>query len=126
MVPPAYFAPVDAGQVHRHRIDRSTIPFCLTVNHRGAIAWEGVMCTAPCTEPSLDELFGDSAMCILMRRDGVAESNVRALLCALKITRAVGSCGTERRLGAGKAQPMCAIQAGQQITGSGQSLLRFR
>ena len=68
------------------------------------------MCKAPCTEPSLDELFGDSAMRILMRRDGVAESDVRALLCALKITRAVGSCGTERAIGAAKAQPICAIQ----------------
>jgi hypothetical protein len=64
------------------------------------------MCKALCTEPSLDELFGDSAMRLLMRRDGVAESDVRALLRALKITRAVGSCGIERGLSAAKAQPM--------------------
>jgi hypothetical protein len=41
-----------------------------------------------CTEPSLDELFGDAAMRLLMRRDGVTESDIRALLCTLKDARA--------------------------------------
>ena len=30
-----------------------------------------------CTEPSLDELFGDVAVRLLMRRDGVTESDIR-------------------------------------------------
>ena len=30
-----------------------------------------------CTEPSLDELFGDAAMRLLMGRDGVTESNIQ-------------------------------------------------
>ena len=33
-----------------------------------------------CAEPSLDELFRDIAVQILMRRDGVRESDIRALL----------------------------------------------
>jgi hypothetical protein len=41
-----------------------------------------------CIEPSLDELFGDAAMRLLMRRDGVTESDIRALLCTLKDARA--------------------------------------
>ena len=52
------------------------------------------MCDARGTEPSLDELFGDAAIRLLMRRDGVTESDVRALLCALKNARAVGLCET--------------------------------
>ena len=52
------------------------------------------MCDVPGTEPSLDELFGDAAIRLLMRRDGVTESDVRALLCALKNARAVGLCET--------------------------------
>ena len=55
------------------------------------------MCDVPGTEPSLDELFGDAAIRLLMRRDGVTESDVRALLCALKNARAVGLCETTRR-----------------------------
>ena len=49
-----------------------------------------------CTEPSLDELFGDAAIRLLMRRDGVTESDVRALLCELKNARAVRLCETKR------------------------------
>jgi hypothetical protein len=41
-----------------------------------------------CAGPSLDELFDDFAMQLLMRRDGVTESDVRALLCELKDIRA--------------------------------------
>ena len=52
------------------------------------------MCDVQCTEPSLDELFGEAAIRLLMRRDGVTESDVRALLCALKNARAVGLCET--------------------------------
>jgi hypothetical protein len=50
-----------------------------------------------CTEPSLDELFGDSAMRLLMRRDGVTESDIRALLCELKDARAVAFGGQQSR-----------------------------
>ena len=42
-----------------------------------------------CTEPSLDELFGDVAMRLFMRRDGVTESEIRTSLCELKDARAV-------------------------------------
>jgi hypothetical protein len=53
------------------------------------LCWEEVMFKERCTEPSLDELFGDSAMRLLMQRDGVTESDIRALLCELKDARAV-------------------------------------
>jgi hypothetical protein len=52
------------------------------------LRWEEVMLNGRCIEPSLDELFGDAAMRLLMRRDGVTESDVRALLCILKDARA--------------------------------------
>ena len=58
------------------------------------------MCNERCAEPSLDELFGDSAMRLLMRRDGVTESDIRALLRKLKDVRAMASCGTKREPGA--------------------------
>src|SRR5262245_38526300 len=45
---------------------------------------EDVMCNTRGTEPSLDELFGDVAMQLLMRRDGVTESDVQALLSELR------------------------------------------
>ena len=51
------------------------------------------MCNTRGTEPSLDELFGDVAMQLLMRRDGVTESDVRALLSELWDVRAVASAG---------------------------------
>ena len=35
-------------------------------------------------EPSLDELFGDDAIQLLMRRDGVTESEVRVLLAKMR------------------------------------------
>jgi hypothetical protein len=35
-------------------------------------------------EPSLDELFGDDAIQLLMRRDGVTESEVRVLLAEVR------------------------------------------
>jgi hypothetical protein len=38
------------------------------------------MCNTQCTGPSLDELFRDTAVQLLMRRDGVTESDIRALL----------------------------------------------
>jgi len=46
------------------------------------------MLNGRCAEASLDELFGDAAMRLLMRRDGVTESDIRALLCTLKDARA--------------------------------------
>ena len=49
-----------------------------------------------CAEPSLDELFGDAAMRLLMRRDGVTESDIRALLCKLKDGHAVAPGGRKR------------------------------
>ena len=60
---------------------------------------EGVMCNTRGTEPSLDELFGDVVMQLLMRRDGVTESDLRALLSELSDARAVASGGTARKSG---------------------------
>jgi hypothetical protein len=53
-----------------------------------------------CAEPSLDELFEDAVMRLLMRRDGVTESDIRALLCTLKDARAVALSATKRGPGA--------------------------
>jgi hypothetical protein len=36
-----------------------------------------------CAEPTLDDLLSDSAMWLLMRRDGVEESDLRVLLGAV-------------------------------------------
>jgi hypothetical protein len=52
------------------------------------------------TDPSLDELFGDTAMRLLMRRDGVTESDVRTLLWKLKDARALALGATKRGHGA--------------------------
>jgi putative hemolysin len=38
------------------------------------------MCNTCCSEPSLDELFRDDSIQLLMSRDGAKESDVRALL----------------------------------------------
>ena len=51
------------------------------------------------TQPSLDELFGDVAMQLLMRRDGVTGSDVQALLSELRDARAVASGGTAAKSG---------------------------
>jgi hypothetical protein len=50
-----------------------------------------------CAEPSLDELFDDFAVQLLMRRDGVTESDVRALLCDLKGVRKAALGGIKRK-----------------------------
>jgi hypothetical protein len=57
------------------------------------------MCNTRGTESSLDELFGDGAMQLLMRRDGATESDVRAPLSELRDARAVASGGTARESG---------------------------
>jgi hypothetical protein len=49
---------------------------------------EDVMSNARSTEPSLDELFQDASIQLLMRRDGVQESDVRALLQRMSAVRA--------------------------------------
>ena len=64
------------------------------------------MCNAHCAEPSLDELFGDVAIQLLMRRDGVTESDVRALLDRLRLARA-------KRCGEPTLEPGAVIGAGQ-------------
>ena len=61
------------------------------------------MCNAPCTEPPLDELFWDDAMQLLMRRDGITEGDIRALLCTLKDARAVALGATKRGSGSIKS-----------------------
>jgi hypothetical protein len=55
---------------------------------------EEVMWNRRSTEPSLDELFRDVTMQLLMRRDGVTESDVRALLGQLRNAREAASGGT--------------------------------
>ena len=67
------------------------------------------MCHAHCTEPSLNELFDDVAIQLLMQRDRVTERDVRALLDALRHARAErsgettpdpgGLIGTDQPLG---------------------------
>jgi hypothetical protein len=47
-----------------------------------------------CAEPSLDELFRDIAVQLLMRCDGVMESDIRALLGEVKQARAATSTET--------------------------------
>ena len=42
-----------------------------------------------CIEPTLDELLGDSAVRLLMQRDGVTENDIRALVSDLKDARTV-------------------------------------
>ena len=90
------------------------------------------MCNARRTEPSLDELFGDSAMRLLMRRDGVTESDVRALLCKLKDARAVESCKTKRGSGGAKSaghmpnrREMIVGSGATKSSEAGKNLLRF-
>jgi hypothetical protein len=55
------------------------------------------MSSPSCNEPSLDELFGDFAIQLLMRRDGVTESDIRELLRKIKLARAGELGATERR-----------------------------
>ena len=52
------------------------------------------VCNERRAEPSLNELLGDFAMQLLMRRDGVTESDIRALLCEVKDARAAALGGT--------------------------------
>ena len=52
---------------------------------------EEVICIRRCTEPSLDELFGDVAMQLLMRCDGVRENDIQVLLGELRDTQVVAS-----------------------------------
>jgi hypothetical protein len=85
---------VDSGQVYRHSINRRFHPIRLPLN---CLWWEEVMFNERCTEPSLDELFGDFAMRLLMRRDGVTESDIQALLCELRNARAGALGGTKRK-----------------------------
>ena len=47
-----------------------------------------------CAEPSLDELFCDIAVRLLMRRDRVTESDIRALLGEMEEARAATSAET--------------------------------
>jgi hypothetical protein len=65
------------------------------------------MCNRRCTEPSLDELFRDIAVQLLMRRDGVRESDVRSLLGELRDARALASgeavCERSTSIGADQA-----------------------
>jgi hypothetical protein len=55
------------------------------------------MCNTRFSEPSLDELFRDAPMQLLMRRDGVTEGEVRALLGGVKEARTVVSSLVRRR-----------------------------
>ena len=64
------------------------------------IVVEEVMFNGRCTDLSLDELLGDTAMRLLMRRDGVTESDIRALFSRLKDARAVAFGATKRAPGA--------------------------
>ena len=78
---------------------RSLLRFCRRKPSSSAVAevWqEEVMWNGRGTEPSLDELFRDVAMQLLMRRDGVRESDVRMLLSELRDAREAASGETPR------------------------------
>ena len=49
-----------------------------------------------CIEPTLDELLGDSAVRLLMQRDGVTENDIRARVSDLKDARTVALDRTKR------------------------------
>ena len=77
----------------------SLLRFCRRKPSSSAVAevsQEEVMWNGRDAEPSLDELFRDVAMQLLMRRDGVKESDVRALLGELRGVREAASGGTAR------------------------------
>ena len=78
------------------------------------LRWKEVMFNACCTEPSLDELFEDAAMRFFMQRDGVTESDIRALLCTLKDARAVALGATKRAPGAIKGESKSTVSAMQR------------
>jgi molybdopterin-biosynthesis enzyme MoeA-like protein len=46
------------------------------------------------TEPSLDELFADVAIQLLMQRDGVTESEIRALLAKVEEAQTTASANS--------------------------------
>ena len=66
----------------------------------GRLAWfwcEKIMFNeCCCIEPTLDELLGDAAVRLLMRRDGVTETDIRLLLSELKDARLVASDRAKR------------------------------
>jgi hypothetical protein len=79
---------------------------------------EEVMWTRPGTEPSLDELFHDVTIQLLMRRDGVKESDVRALLGELRNAREAASGWTARERDDSEFAKT-APNRGQNIVGDG-------
>jgi len=70
------------------------------------------------TEPSLDELFWDGAVQLLMRSDGVRERDVRALLRGVSDARAAASDGTRGRR-AGPAFPDESSDREQKVVSNG-------
>jgi hypothetical protein len=65
-----------------------------------------------CTEPSLDELFEEFAVQLLMRRDGVTESEIRALLSEMKNAQA-GANLPRKRETAGSGRVAQSSKAGK-------------
>jgi len=78
---------------------------------------EEVMWNRRGTDPSLDELFHDVTIQLLMRRDGVRESDVRALLGELKDARAAAGGATRDRGDSVLAD--AAPDQGRNIVGDG-------
>src|SRR5215510_8734751 len=70
------------------KLAQATAQYARIRQSNGINDWEGVMFNGCCAEPSLEELFGDVAMQLLMRRDGITEGDVRALLWKAKGARA--------------------------------------
>ena len=93
--------PFEARFIDTGLSDVSIILVCGLIAVAGSWS-EEVMGNGCCAEPSLDELFGDSAMRLLMRRDGVTEGDIRALLGKLEDERAVALGGSKRGLGVAK------------------------
>jgi hypothetical protein len=67
---------------------------------RQKLSQEEVLFDQRRTGPSLDELFEEFAVQLLMRRDGVTESGIRALLSEMKNARAGALAGSQPGRGA--------------------------
>jgi len=77
-----------------------------------------------CVEPSLDELFDDLAMQLVMRRDGATERDLRVLLCELKDIRAAPLVGIKPKPFTDASMPCPGWRRDAQ-PGGGQAPIRF-
>jgi hypothetical protein len=79
-----------------------------------------------CAEPSLDELLGDVAMQLLMRRDGITESDIRALLGQVKDIRATPLDSIKRKPVIGTSGARTRAQGKMSLSSLGVKLSEVR